>query len=658
MPGSWSQTFRSMTSKITGARHRRNVQRTVPRIASIVLSGLVVLGLTAHGRLLETKAAPTLPQQHGNAPPAGSSPASPHETEAAAARSEAVERLKAFEPASAQEAPAAGNSNPKPTSGSSAGSATPTPGATSAVAPLATAGTDHARDTSLRQLLHDRIRWLDDYAKLSQAVKSATNPDPSPDQLSTLAKAELGRIESKLAQAAKAPETLLPTSLAKSSAGSVSALEPEFKDALAATTAEVKDWKARMDNLTSEIAKWEGQQNERRAERDKVFQRVASLKVKKKDFEAAVTDAPNIDGRRLAQERLVNFQWEERVETLRLQVIEAQLVLEVKLAGVRELERHVCHAHVQLAERTLQQMQARYCLASEDRERSLTAAAANEEKKARLSEDPLERFRARRTAELRALEAQVLKTERAEATNPPPSYEEQRTLADRADKDFAGIKELLDDGRVSRLDAIRLNNDFRRIGPERERLVRNEMAVVEAQLQFYEDALTNVELELLQGSLHDRFEHDLLRERVSAARWADGEAILNELERKHRELLIRRRNALEKLSERTSHTLQQVVRRLGTLDEEYGFIRTQIFWVRDQDPIGLGTLAQGTREFKYLVKGLLRLAQETVKPNLWCQPSGEFVVTALAVLALPLGVVRLRRGIWRLLADELPAPHL
>ena len=41
------------------------------------------------------------------------------------------------------------------------------------------------------------------------------------------------------------------------------------------------------------------------------------------------------------------------------------------------------------------------------------------------------------------------------------------------------------------------------------------MATVEAQLQFYEDALTNVEIELLQDSLHDRFEHDLLRERVS-----------------------------------------------------------------------------------------------------------------------------------------------
>jgi len=643
---------------MTGAPRRRDAHGVDRRVVSVVVSVLVVLGLTAQGRLRETKADPFPPQQRGNASPASASPSSPPDIEAAAVRSETLERLKAFEAVTTRDAAVAGTTTPKTASGSNAGSVAPSSTTRTATPPLATVATDHAHRTSIREILNDRIHLLDEYAKTSLALKSVTNPDPSPEQQADEAKAELNRLETKLAQAAKAPETLLPSSLIKPSAGVAGPLGPELKDALAATTNEVKDWKTRIETLRGEMGKWEGQQNARRAERDKVFQQLESLKVKRKDFEAAVTDAQTAEGRRLAQERLVNFQWEERVETLHLQVIEAQLVLDAKLAGIRELERHVCHAHAQLAERTLEQMRARYSVASEDRERRLTAAAADEEKKARLSQDPLERFRARRTAELHALEAQVLKTERAEATSPSPSYEEQRTLADRAEKDFAGIKELLDDGRVSRLDAIRLNNDFRRIGPERERLLRNEMAVVEAQLQFYEDALTSVEIELIQDSLHDRFEHDLLRERVSAARWADGEAILNELERKHRDLLVRRRAALEKLSERTSHTLQQVVRRLGILDEEYGFIRTQIFWVRDQDPIGLGTFAQGTREFNYLVTGVLRLAQEIIKPNLWGQPSAEFLVTALAVLALPLGLVRLRRGIWRLLQRELPAPHL
>lgn len=232
----------------------------------------------------------------------------------------------------------------------------------------------------------------------------------------------------------------------------------------------------------------------------------------------------------------------------------------------------------------------------------MNQAAANEKNKAQSSDDPLERFRARRTAELLEQKMQVLKYEQALATSPSPSFEEQRELADHADKDFAQIRELLDDGRVSRLDAIRLNNEFRRIAPEREHLVRNEMAVIEARLQYFEDALTNVEIELFQDSLHDRLEHELLKERVSAERWAAGENILLELERKHREILIRRQQALEKLSERASHTLQQIARRLTILDQEYGFIRTQIFWVRDQDPVAIGTFWQGAREFNSLIK--------------------------------------------------------
>ncbi len=211
----------------------------------------------------------------------------------------------------------------------------------------------------------------------------------------------------------------------------------------------------------------------------------------------------------------------------------------------------------------------------------------------------------------------------------------------------------MDDGKVSRLDAIRLNNEFRRIGPERDRLVKNEKAMVEAQLQFYENALTNVEIELLQDSLHDRYEQELSQERLPPARMAEADATAKELERKHRVLLVRRRNALERLCDRSAHTLEQLSRRLAILDEEYGFIRTHIFWVRDQDPIGPETLAQSAREFNQLVRGLVRLVQETTKANLWGQPSAEFLATALAALAVPMGLLRLRR-VLAVLMDREP----
>ena len=49
------------------------------------------------------------------------------------------------------------------------------------------------------------------------------------------------------------------------------------------------------------------------------------------------------------------------------------------------------------------------------------------------------------------------------------------------------------------------------------------MAIAELRLQYYEDALTSVEIELLQDSLHDRYEQELLRERLPPARRAEGE---------------------------------------------------------------------------------------------------------------------------------------
>src|SRR5262249_14502220 len=135
----------------------------------------------------------------------------------------------------------------------------------------------------------------------------------------------------------------------------------------------------------------------------------------------------------------------------------------------------------------------------------------------------------------------------------------------------------------------------------------------------------------------------------------EGESLMAALEQRHRALLVRRRAALERLTECTTQTLDQVARRLSILDEEYGFIRTHIFWVRDQEPIGLGTLNQGGRELQHLVKSLLGLARETARPRLWGRPSAEFVVAALAVLGLPIGLVRLRRGLRILIARDLPS---
>jgi potassium efflux system protein len=567
------------------------------------------------------------------------------QAELSALRAELAEQIKALAPAPAQGT--AGRSLAAPARGSLKGSAP------SAV-PAPSSPPEAANEKALREVLEERLRLIDGYAKAKAALHKVQNIEPSPEQRAAAATRELQRLHALWEEAGKHPDALVPDSLRSGSGSGGSAVGGELKGALEAATAELKGWKSRLEALRAEAANEESVQIARRAERDKLFQRVAAIKVRGTDREAPAGAAP-ARGRRLAQERSTNVEWEGRVAALRLGALEAQLGADAKLKGVRELEIQACQARILLGEKTVELLQERYRLASELQEQQLKAKAAGEEETARRSQDPLERFRARRLAELLDLEAQVVKTEQMVDTDPPPSLDEQRSLADRAEADFARIKKLLDDGRVSRLDAIRLNNEFRRIGPERDRLLRNEMAVVEARLQYFEDALTNVELELLQDSLHDRFEQDLVRERLPQARWAVGEAVLAELEQKHRGILARRRSVLERLTGRTGQTVDQIARRLGILEEEYGFIRTHLFWVRDEEPLGTASLGQAVRESQIVLKGLLRLGQDAAKIRQWGSPSAEFAVGALAIAGLPFVLVRLRRYLRQQIARDLSA---
>jgi hypothetical protein len=611
------------------------IEITWPRCFLLAL--VIVTSGTARGQHHAAPLAPSLRAQLET--PAGSD-VTFGEADTAALRAETIDRLKGYDSGKATT-----GTNPTSFGTTDPGSASQSPPPSTAVdSPVFSPSSgNRVIANSVPALLHERLRWLAEYDAACAALQKATHPEPSPSQQLEEARAEIAHVRTILSQADQKPEGLLPKQFRGKAVDVSSTLGSEMKDAIEATTNELKDWKNKLEGLRGEVARLNSLSNAKRSERDTLFQRVTALNAKGEEHESAVTDALSTGERRLAHERLVNFEWELRVESLRLRLIEAQIAVETKLAEVRERKLELYHAHVELASRTLEPMKARYRVVADEEERDLTQAKVREENRARLSTDPLDQFRARRTADLLALEALVIKNEQTLVITPSPSYEEQRTLADRADFDFANIKELLDDGKVSRLDAIRLNNEFRRIGPERDGLLKKEMSQVEAQLQYYENTLTSVELELLQNSLHDRWERDLLRERLSPERWSEGESLIRELENKNRSLLLRRRRALEKLTEATSHTLVQIIRRLGILEQEYVFIRSNIFWVRDQEPIGLVTLTQGAREFNVLIKGLLRLIQETLTPSLWGQPSGEFVITAAAVFVCPIALVRLRR---------------
>jgi potassium efflux system protein len=502
---------------------------------------------------------------------------------------------------------------------------------------------------ALKGVLEDRVRLLKAFDEAAKAHHSAAHPEPSPEAQAAEWKTDLERVKTLLEQSAKAPVELLPAAFLKPAEQVSDAVRVEMKEAIDEARNDLKDWKSKLDKLRSDAARKSSHPvlAALQAERDKTHQRVAALPPRRAEREAALAAAKTPDERVLAGERLTNFEWEARGETERLLGEEARIALEARRADLEGLHLQVCDAHVRLATRGLELMQARYKSVTEHQELDLRREAATEQKRAAKTDDPLEQFHARWKAELLELKLKALRHENALASSPYPSLEEQRSLADRADVDFANVKHLLDDGLVSQLDALRLNNDFRRIGPLRSRIISHELAASARQLTDYENALSSVELDLINDHRADEYEHETLLERIPHSRHKDAKALFSRLDREHNDLLNRNRTALEKLAARAEQTHSQVLRRLRILDDQYGFIRTHIFWVRDQEPIGAATLVQGQRDVFLVGKSLVRLALEVGDRTLWGRVSVEFVAGLLALPILIWPSLRLRRSLLR-----------
>ncbi|MHC5543763.1 mechanosensitive ion channel domain-containing protein, partial [Singulisphaera rosea] len=358
------------------------------------------------------------------------------------------------------------------------------------------------------------------------------------------------------------------------------------------------------------------------------------------------------DEKSLADERLANFDWEAKVHTETFLALRARVSLENKRDKLGEQGQQVEEAHATLAAKTLEVMQSTYQTLSNSQQSTLKKAAANAQKRADLSNDPLDRYRARWSAQLLELQAQVLKNENALASSIPPTFEEQLSLANTADTDLENLKNLLADHRVSHLDAVRFNNEFRRIGPLRARIVANELAAATRQLTYYENALSSAEYDISSDVRADQYEHETLLEQIPAKRHAEARAAFVDLDRQHLELLNKNRAALENMAKRCELTLDQITRRLQVLDDQYGFILTHIFWVRDQEPLGPTTLAQSQREIFLVGKSIVRLSVEAANPTLWGRVSLEFLVAVAFLFLLPWPMYRLRALLERRLEES------
>ena len=219
-----------------------------------------------------------------------------------------------------------------------------------------------------------------------------------------------------------------------------------------------------------------------RLERDKIHQAGATLAVSRLDYAAKIGSATSPEARDLAQERLTNFDWDCRVEDERLAAVEAKIALNTQRLDLGTFQIQAKAERVHFTKRLVGLMEERYAALAERQRSELKKAVAKEENRAASSVDPLERYRAKRTAELLDIESQVVAYEKANATSAGLSLQDQYTLADATVTNFAELRSLLDDGNVSPLDVLRLKNDFRRIVPERAQIIRTDLAASDSEL--------------------------------------------------------------------------------------------------------------------------------------------------------------------------------
>ena len=511
----------------------------------------------------------------------------------------------------------------------------------------------------IRELLGARSGLLAEWAKVRKERDEAEHPERSPERDASESKADAEKTRALLEQSARSADPLLPEVF---QAGPSPGAKPsefrlaEMKEAIDAARADLKDRTAELETLRADGTRGlAAELAAARAERDKVHQGLAALIARRGGREAEQSGANSPEARELARERLVNLDWECRVESERLATMEAKIDQADRRLELSNFQVQAKAAHVELAKRLLDRMEARYASLAEVQQKELKRAIAKEENRAASSGDVLERYRAQHDAALHGLESQAVEYEKANATSTGLSIQEQSTLADSAVRNFEELKKLFGDGDVSPLDVLRLKNEYRRIVPERAQIVRTDLAASNAEQATYQAALSGAEIDLVNDDRDDRHDRESLLEQIPETRRAEATALLDELETRHKALLNRRRNVLQKLAERSEAAHALVVRRLATLDEQYAFIRTHIFWVRDAEPVGISTFAHARDDAFRAARNLAKLALGAEGRGRWGHPSPWFTMTVVALVVLPWPLHLGRRALDRLLvADGSP----
>jgi small-conductance mechanosensitive channel len=532
---------------------------------------------------------------------------------------------------------------------------------------VAEQGTDaeKAKETTgkeLRDLLQERLRTLELLESTVADRKKAEAPDTNPEHDEGSLRSAVARAEANLAHAKKDRASLLPESFRHASpkpSEDKDAHLTQVKDAISAAQDAAKESKDAVDALKSSSALKGGSSAAHRADRDAIRQRLAALTVRKNEGDAVLAGAATPEAKDLARERLMNIEWEARLEAEKLRNLDAHDKSDTRQAATRELELKIKNAQSELAQLTLEHMQAYYRDLVSRRQHELQLLTADFKAKSETTSDPLERYRAKRALDLLNLHTIVLKEEQESATTPPVSADDQKSLLARERADFESLKKLVESGRTTNVVANRMNNTFRRLSSRRAFLVRNELAELSNLLTKYENNLTDVELEQLNDTSENREAVEALLDSIPVSRRPEAKALCARLEAFHKQYLERRRAALVKLVDRTETAREAVLARLKMMDEAHAYLRTHIFWVRDSVPLGPVVLGQIALEGRRILQAAGDMTDDLTTRSRWSRASGEFLLAIAGVVGLPAILHQARRWLRkRLKSSAATAPTL
>ena len=600
--------------------------------------------------------APTIPVPE---PAAASQPATPPKADAATTTQPPAPDQK---PAAVADSPPGGA--PKTAVNTEASPADPAAAATERLRKLDESAKEDASNPAraewskaLREALNQRLSLLKQLDEARKARSNAEHPRAGSER-------EAEEIAQDAAQARQALSalrdpakiaTFLPETFRKTSDRVPDEKHlTEMKDAIGAAQTSLKELRDELDSLESETERKARAEelNQIRARREKRKKTLAGLAASASQQDAALGAATTVEARELIRERIANVALQSRIENERVREDDALVRSSEERARHEQAYADSLALQIAVVEKTVGEMQARYRTLSDRHRVRLEREAESSRRRADRETDPVERYRLKREAVVSALEAQIVKDEKDLTSAPGLALADQKRLADRAQEDLEGLRTLVEGGRSTTLVALRLANSYRRIAQQRESVVARDLAAAGALLTQLENELTSVELDALNDDREDREEFDSLSSQLTTAIDRDrARRVFEVVEKRHQMLLERRRAVLTKLVKRAEETRNEIVRRIALLDEQYAFIRTHIFWVRDAQPIGTTALRQCLREALTIAFAVGKLSEERL-PEI--ELDDELALAILGVFGLPWPLYRARVALRRRIDSHGP----